>query len=60
MPHGSSATYTVSADASMKSSSGHSTSTFYKELAAGLAADDYGTDQNVGPDVRRLVALGYR
>jgi len=58
--NGSSATYTVSADASMKNSSGHSTPTYYKELAAGLAADDYETNQNVGPDVRRLVALGYR
>jgi len=57
-----SATYSVSADASMENSSGHSTATWYKSLAAGLSAtnNEYGTSQNVGPDIRRLVALGYR
>ncbi len=63
--NGSSATYTVSADASMENSSGHGASpgktpAYYKDLAAGLQADDYETNQNVGPNVRRLVALGLR
>ena len=63
--NGSTATYTVSADASMKNSSGHGaapgkTPAYYKEFSAGIPADDYGTDQNVGPNIRRLVALGYR
>ena len=60
--NGSSATYTISADASMKSSSGHSTAAFYRSKVAGVSAtgDEYNVDTNVGPNIRRLVALGYR
>tara|TARA_R100001594_G_scaffold139433_1_gene183832 strand:+ start:74 stop:763 length:690 start_codon:yes stop_codon:yes gene_type:complete len=60
--NGSSATYTISADASMKNSSGHSTAAFYNSLAAGVSAtgDEYNVDTNVGPNIRRLVQLGYR
>ena len=60
--NGSSATYTISADANMKSSSGHSTAAFYRSKVAGVSAtgDEYNVDTNVGPNVRRLVALGYR
>ena len=60
--NGSSATYTISADASMKSSSGHSTAAYYRSKVVGVSAtgDEYNVDTNVGPNIRRLVALGYR
>ena len=59
--NGSTATYHISADAAMKNSSGHSTAAFYRHHCGVSAVHgEYGVDTNVGPNIRRLVQLGYR
>lgn len=59
---GFTATYNVSADADMKSSTGHGTGTHYFARDKGLSAtgNEYKVEKNVGPNIRRLVQLGYR